>query len=48
MKLNYSFIIPVYNRPEEVKELLESFERLDFSDDYEIVIVEDGSQETSE
>jgi len=48
MKLNYSFIIPVYNRPEEVKELLESLVGLDFKGDYEIVIVEDGSQQTSE
>jgi glycosyltransferase involved in cell wall biosynthesis len=48
MKLNYSFIIPVYNRPDEIKELLESFESIDFVEDYEIVIVEDGSVETSE
>lgn len=40
---DFSFIIPVYNRPEEVKELLESF--VDLSDEkyFEIVIVEDGS-----
>lgn len=44
----YSFIIPVYNRPQEVKELLESFVLLNFSGEYEIVIVEDGSTETSE
>lgn len=46
--LKYSFIIPVFNRPEEVKELLESFVKLDFKEDYEIVIVEDGSTETCE
>ena len=33
----------MYNRPEEIKELLESFTHLDFTDPYEIVIVEDGS-----
>lgn len=48
MKRNYSFIIPVFNRPEEVKELLESFVNLKFHEDFEIVLVEDGSTETSE
>lgn len=45
--LYFSFIIPVYNRPEEVKELLESFTKLESNLDYEIVIVEDGSNSTS-
>ncbi len=48
MKRNYSFIIPVFNRPQEVKELFESFINLDFHEDFEIVVVEDGSTETSE
>ncbi|MCZ4320091.1 glycosyltransferase [Aequorivita viscosa] len=48
MQINYSFIIPVFNRPQEVKELLESFVDLDFETSFEIVIVEDGSTETSE
>ena len=43
MQLNFSFIIPVYNRPQEIKELLESFIQLDSNKDYEIVIIEDGS-----
>lgn len=43
MALFFSFIIPVYNRPEEIKELLESLEQLQYHDPYEIVIVEDGS-----
>ncbi|MEM0519419.1 glycosyltransferase [Aequorivita flava] len=47
MQISYSFIIPVYNRPQEVKELLESFVALDFKKEFEIVIVEDGSTETS-
>ncbi len=38
-----SFIIPVFNRPEEVKELLQSFTSLNGEKDFEIVIVEDGS-----
>jgi len=45
---NFSFIIPVYNRPVEVLELLESMAQLDYDKNYEIVIVEDGSTETSE
>ena len=47
MNLAFSFIIPVYNRPQEIKELLESFSVLEFPHPYEIVIVEDGSTETS-
>ncbi len=39
----YSLIIPVYNRPDEVDELLESLSHLDYNEDFEIVIVEDGS-----
>ena len=38
-----SFIIPVYNRPDEIKELLISFDNLFGSKDFEIVIIEDGS-----
>ncbi|MFI1772151.1 glycosyltransferase [Thalassobellus citreus] len=47
MQLQFSFIIPVYNRPDEVQELLESFAALKTSTDYEIVIVEDGSSVSS-
>ncbi|WP_111659228.1 glycosyltransferase [Olleya aquimaris] len=47
MKLSISFIIPVYNRPNEIEELLESFSKLEGTHDYEIVIVEDGSSLTS-
>lgn len=43
MNRAYSFIIPVYNRPQEIRELLESFVSLNYSGSYEIVIVEDGS-----
>jgi glycosyltransferase involved in cell wall biosynthesis len=48
MKLSYSFIIPVFNRPEEISELLESFTKLQFNGDYEIILIEDGSTESSE
>lgn len=47
MKLDYSFIIPVYNRPEEIGELLQSMRELNFSSPFEIVIVEDGSSFSS-
>lgn len=45
--IDVSFIIPVYNRPDEVKELLDSFLMLEGEKDFEIVIVEDGSQISS-
>ena len=41
--IQFSFIIPVYNRPHEIKELLESFKALTTGDAFEIVIIEDGS-----
>ncbi len=44
----FSFIIPVYNRPDEIKELLDSFSNLEGHHSYEIVIIEDGSNQTSE
>lgn len=46
--LLFSFVIPVFNRPQEVKELLDSFLSLEGNYQYEIVIVEDGSTQSSE
>jgi glycosyltransferase involved in cell wall biosynthesis len=43
----FSVIIPVYNRPSEVNELLESLAHQSFKN-FEVVIVEDGSSEKSE
>ena len=43
MEITYSFIIPVFNRPTEIKELLESMRELKFRQAFEVVIVEDGS-----
>ncbi|EDM43265.1 putative glycosyltransferase [unidentified eubacterium SCB49] len=43
MQLVYSFIIPVYNRPDEVEELLYSFSKMETTIPSEIVIIEDGS-----
>ena len=45
--MKYSFIIPVFNRPDEVNELLDSLTRQTLHD-FEVVIVEDGSQITCE
>ena len=42
--MSFSFIIPVYNRPQEIKELLESMRQLDYDKLFEVVIVEDGSK----
>lgn len=39
----FSLIIPVYNRPEEIHELLESVSQTTYKKEFEIVIVEDGS-----
>lgn len=41
--MKYSFIIPVYNRPDEIEELLESLVHLSSSIPFEVVVVEDGS-----
>jgi len=38
----YSVIIPVYNRPDEIKELLESLTRQTYPH-FEVIVVEDGS-----
>ena len=41
--MKYSIIVPVYNRPDEVDELLQSLTEQELKD-FEVVIVEDGSQ----
>ena len=46
--MNFSIIIPVYNRPQEIDELLQSLSQQDFSDDFEVLIIEDGSEISSE
>lgn len=40
--MRYSVIIPVYNRPDEVNELLQSLVEQHYND-FEVIIVEDGS-----
>lgn len=41
--MKYSIIVPVFNRPDEVDELLNSLASQE-EKDFEVVIVEDGSQ----
>tara|TARA_R110002051_G_scaffold177872_2_gene247701 strand:+ start:252 stop:1259 length:1008 start_codon:yes stop_codon:yes gene_type:complete len=48
MSLYFSFIVPVYNRPNEIRELLDSLLEQTYQNPYEIVIVEDGSTIGSE
>ncbi|WLD25087.1 glycosyltransferase [Flavobacterium dauae] len=42
----FSFIIPVYNRPDEIDELLNSLLHQSYKDNFEVVVVEDGSKIT--
>ncbi len=44
--MNYSLIIPLYNRPSEIDELLDSLTKQSFKN-FEVIVVEDGSTETS-
>jgi len=43
MNLKFSIIIPVYNRPQEIDELLNSLTRQTYNNTFEVIVVEDGS-----
>lgn len=43
MAVFFSIVIPVFNRPEEIRELLSTFVLQSYKDPYEILIIEDGS-----
>jgi len=45
--MKFSIIIPVFNRPDELDELLGSLEKQSFRD-FEVIVVEDGSSISSE
>ncbi len=47
MTVRYSFIIPLYNRPDEIRELLDSICALEGECGYEVIVVEDGSTQPS-
>jgi len=48
LDINFSIIIPVYNRPKEVDELLHSLTRQSYAEGFEVVVIEDGSSLLSE
>jgi glycosyltransferase involved in cell wall biosynthesis len=48
MELQFTIIIPVYNRPNEIDELLHSLVLQSFQKEFEIVIIEDGSNQKSD
>ncbi len=48
MNLKFSIIVPVYNRPKEIEELLESLTKQTFKQSFEVFIIEDGSENSSE
>lgn len=41
--MKFSIVIPVFNRPEEIRELLDSLVLSNYRKEFEVVIVEDGS-----
>jgi glycosyltransferase involved in cell wall biosynthesis len=43
LNLTYSIIIPVYNRPQEIDELLQSLTKQTYPKDFEVLVIEDGS-----
>jgi glycosyltransferase involved in cell wall biosynthesis len=43
----FSIVIPVYNRPDEIRELLESLRLQDYSN-FEVIVIDDGSINTCE
>ncbi len=46
--MQFSIIVPVYNRPNEVKELLDSLVKSNCKEAIEIIIIEDGSTDRCE
>ena len=48
MPLLCSIIIPVYNRPKEMQDILSSIVAQNYEGDFEVVVVEDGSTEKAE
>lgn len=44
--MKFSIIVPVFNRPDEIRELLHSLVQQSYSD-FEVLVIEDGSENTS-
>jgi glycosyltransferase involved in cell wall biosynthesis len=47
VEIQFSLIIPVYNRPQEIEELLFSLTKQTYSKKFEVIVVEDGSENSS-
>jgi len=47
VKLHFSLIIPVFNRPNEIDELLKSLTKQTFQNGFEVIVIEDGSTQTA-
>ena len=47
VKFQFSLIIPVFNRPNEIDELLKSLTKQTYQNDFEVIIIEDGSTNTA-
>ena len=47
MEFQFSIIVPVYNRPQEIDELLQSLTKQTYIKKFEVVVVEDGSENIS-
>jgi len=45
--MKFSIIVPVFNRPDEIKELFESLSRQTYTN-FEVIVIEDGSSEKCE
>ncbi|GGK45158.1 MULTISPECIES: glycosyltransferase [Flavobacteriaceae] len=43
MELQFSIIVPVYNRPQEIDELLQSLTTQSYQKRFEVIVIEDGS-----
>ena len=48
VKLVFSIIIPVYNRPEELDELLASILIQEYDEVFDVCVIEDGSSVKSD
>lgn len=44
--MKFSVVVPVYNRPDEIVELLDSISKQRYAHDVEVIIIEDGSTRT--
>ncbi|MEN8186761.1 MAG: glycosyltransferase family 2 protein, partial [Bacteroidota bacterium] len=48
MNLNFSIIIPVFNRSQEIDELLGTLTKQSYTNKFEVIIIDDGSNDKSD